>query len=87
VQKVRLLSPVDAPQLTAPNPDYKVGVGRELMSALGQEQTYAVQPAMSALHPKATVKADVRNGSCLLYPRKRTCAARSSMSAKGHNRT
>jgi len=23
---------------------------------------------MSALHPKAIVKADIRNGSCLLYP-------------------
>jgi len=28
-----------------------------LMSALGQKQTYALQQAMSALHPKATAKA------------------------------
>jgi len=27
------------------------------MSALGQKQTYALQQAMSALHPKATAKA------------------------------
>jgi hypothetical protein len=27
------------------------------MSALGQKPTYALQQAMSALHPKATVKA------------------------------
>jgi hypothetical protein len=29
---------------------------------------------MSALHPKATAKADLRERSCLLYPQKRTCA-------------
>ena len=29
------------------------------MSALGQKQTYAVQQAMSALHPIATAKADM----------------------------
>jgi len=29
------------------------------MSALGQEQTYAVQQVMSALPPIATVKADM----------------------------
>jgi hypothetical protein len=29
------------------------------MSALGQKQTYAVQKAMSALHPIATAKADI----------------------------
>jgi hypothetical protein len=45
-----------------------------LMSALGQKQTCAAQKGMSALHPIATVKADVRDGSCLLYPRKWTCA-------------
>ena len=30
------------------------------MSALGQKQTYALQQAMSALHPIATEKADMR---------------------------
>jgi hypothetical protein len=29
------------------------------MSALGQKQTYALQQAMSALHPIATAKADL----------------------------
>ena len=53
------------------------------MSALGHKQTCAAQKGMSALHPKATVKADIRNGSCLLYPRKRTCAVQLAMSAKG----
>jgi len=38
------------------------------MSALGQKPTCAAQKGMSALHPKAIVKADIRNGSCLLYP-------------------
>jgi hypothetical protein len=38
------------------------------MSALGHKQTFALQKGMSALHPKATVKADIRNGSCPLYP-------------------
>jgi hypothetical protein len=37
------------------------------MSALGYNQTYAAQQAMSALPPIATAKADIRNGSCLLY--------------------
>src|SRR5215510_14103904 len=44
------------------------------MSALGQKQTYAVQNGMSALPPIATVKADIRKRSCLLDPRKQTCA-------------
>ena len=44
------------------------------MSALGQKQTYALQQAMSALHPIATAKADLRKKPCPLYPRKRTCA-------------
>src|SRR5262245_22574316 len=44
------------------------------MSALGHKQTYAVHQPMSALHPIATAKADIGNPSCLLYPRKRTCA-------------
>src|SRR5215470_69366 len=37
------------------------------MSALGHKRTYAVQKGMSALPPKATVKADSRTTSCLLY--------------------
>ena len=45
------------------------------MSALGQKQTYAVHKGMSALPLIATAKADSRKRSCLLYPRKRTCAA------------
>jgi hypothetical protein len=32
---------------------------RAAMSALGQKQTYALQQAMSALHPIATAKADL----------------------------
>ena len=42
------------------------------MSALGQKQTCAVQETMSALSRIATVKADSRKWSCLLYPQKRT---------------
>jgi hypothetical protein len=57
------------------------------MSALGQKQTYAVQKAMSALPPIATAKAYSRKRSCLLYPRKQTCAVHSLMSAKGQKRT
>src|SRR5262249_47697972 len=38
------------------------------MSALGQKQTCAVQDGMSALPSIATVKADIRKWSCLLYP-------------------
>jgi hypothetical protein len=57
------------------------------MSALGQKQTYALQQAMSALPPIATAKADIRKRSCLLYPRKRTCAVQSKMSAKGQKQT
>ena len=45
-----------------------------MMSALGQKQTYAVHQPMSALHPIATAKADIRKTPCLLYPRKRTFA-------------
>src|SRR5262249_31778707 len=44
------------------------------MSALGQKPTYALQQAMSALHPIATAKANFRKGPCPLYPQKRTCA-------------
>jgi len=57
------------------------------MSALGQKPTYALQQAMSALHPIATAKADMCQVSCLLYPRKRTCATQKQMSAKGQKRT
>jgi hypothetical protein len=53
------------------------------MSAMGHKQTYAPQKAMSALATIATAKADSHNRSCLLYPRKRTCAAQLGMSAKG----
>ena len=37
--------------------------------------------------PIATAKADSRKRSCLLYPRKRTCALQGRMSAKGQKRT
>ena len=56
-----------------------------ILSALGQKQTYAVHKGMSAL--SATAKADSRKRSCLLYPRKRTCAAHKPMSAKCQKRT
>jgi hypothetical protein len=57
------------------------------MSALDQKQTCAPQKAMSALPLIATAKANSRKRSCLLYPRKRTCAVQLQMSAKGHKRT
>src|SRR5215813_8698824 len=57
------------------------------MSALGHKRTYAVQNGMSALLPKATAKADSRKRSCLLYPKKRTCAAQQVMSALVQKRT
>ena len=57
------------------------------MSALGHKRTYAVQKAMSALHPIATAKATSRKRSCPLYPRKRTCAVQLGMSALGQKRT
>jgi len=53
------------------------------MSALRQKQTHAPQKAMSALTRIATAKADSRERSCPLYPRKQTCAVQSEMSAKG----
>jgi len=53
------------------------------MSALGHKQTYALQQAMSALPPIATAKADISKPSCLLYPRERTCAVQTVMSALG----
>src|SRR5262249_10046538 len=52
-----------------------------------QKQTYALQKAMSASPPIATAKADIRNRSCPLYPRKRTCAVQGGMSALGQKRT
>jgi hypothetical protein len=57
------------------------------MSALGQKQTYAVHQPMSALRPIATAKADIRPGSCPLYPRKRTHEVQQRMSALGQKRT
>ena len=57
------------------------------MSALGQKPTYALQQAMSALHPIATAKATFRNRPCPLYPQKRTCAVQLGMSALGQKRT
>jgi len=56
---------------------------QKAMSALGQKQTYGVQNGMSALPPITTAKADSRKRSCLLYPRKRTCAVHEPMSALG----
>jgi hypothetical protein len=46
-----------------------------------------VQKGMSAVLPIATAKADICPGACLLSPRKRTYAAQTGMSAKGHKRT
>jgi hypothetical protein len=57
------------------------------MSALGQKQTNAVHQPMSALPSIATAKAYFRKTSCLLYPRKRTCAVHRLMSALGQKRT
>jgi hypothetical protein len=50
------------------------------MSALGHKQTFALQKAMSALPPIATMKADIRNHSCPLYPPKADmCSAASDV--------
>ena len=57
------------------------------MSALGQKQTFALQNVMSALPPIATAKAKFRKTSCLLYPRKRTCALQQPVSAMGQKQT
>src|SRR5262245_59650434 len=57
--------------------------GRRVMSTLGQKQTHAMQQRMSALPPEATMKADIRKKSCLLYPQERTCTAHAPMSALG----
>jgi len=54
---------------------------RGMMSALGHQQTYALQKGMSALARIATTKATSLKNPCLLWPQKRTCAAHSSMSA------
>src|SRR4029434_7369066 len=50
------------------------GMGQR-MSALGQKRTYALQQAMSALHPIATAKADMRKRSCPLCPQADMCSA------------
>jgi hypothetical protein len=42
---------------------------------------------ISALPPIATAKADIGKLSCPLYPRKRTCAVQTRMSAMGQKRT
>src|SRR5262245_28820261 len=55
------------------------------MSALGQKRTCAPHQRMSAL--PTTAKADSRKRSCLLYPRKRTCAVQLGMSALGQKQT
>jgi hypothetical protein len=47
----------------------------EGMSALGQKPTCAAQKGMSALHPKATVKADIRNGHVCFTPKADMCGA------------
>src|SRR5262245_34154216 len=52
------------------------------MSALGQKQTCAVHQSMSALPPIATAKADSRERSCPLYPRKETSPSVIGISAK-----
>src|SRR5262245_60220672 len=57
------------------------------MSALGQKQAYALQQAMSALHPIVTAKAKFRERPCPLCPQERTCAWQLRMSALGHKRT
>ena len=41
------------------------------MSALGHQQTYAVQKGMSAVLPIATAKADMRNGHVRFTPESR----------------
>src|SRR6185437_7238432 len=63
--------------------------GSELahMSALGDQQTSALQKGMSAIPPIATAKANFRTTPCPLYPRKRTCAAHKLMSALGQKQT
>src|SRR5262249_25820645 len=61
---------------TNPQPCSERGkAGGTTMSALGQKQTYALQKAMSALPPIATMKADIGKPSGLLYPPKATLGA------------
>src|SRR5262245_31049817 len=55
----------------------------DAMSALGHKRTCALQKTMSAFPPIATAKADSREPSCLLCPRKQTCALQGARSAKG----
>jgi hypothetical protein len=57
------------------------------MSALGQKRTGAAQKGDFRFTPIATAKANSRKRSCLLYPRKRTCAVQTVMSALGQKRT
>jgi len=46
------------------------------MSALGQKPTYALQQAMSALHPTATAKADMpQTVMSALHPKADVCGA------------
>jgi len=45
---------------------------------LGQKPTCAAQKGMSALHPKATVKADIRNGHVCFTPESRHVRCKSS---------
>jgi len=52
----------------------------------GQKQTCAALRHVR-LAPIATAKADIGKLSCLLYPRKRTCAVQLGMSALGQQRT
>jgi hypothetical protein len=50
------------------------------MSALGQKQTYALQQAMSALHPIATVKADMPQlAMSALPPKADMCSAKGNV--------
>src|SRR5262249_51824083 len=46
-----------------------------LMSALGQNQTCALQNVVSALHAIATAKAKFRKRPCLLHPKADMCSA------------
>jgi hypothetical protein len=57
------------------------------MSALGQKPTYALQQAMSALHPIATAKADFRSRPCSRYPPKADMCSAATGSALGQKRT
>jgi len=65
----------------------KVRISTTPMSALGHQQTYAVQQGMSALRPIATAKADIRKTTMSALPPKATLNASLLMSAKGQKRT